>query len=70
MSTGRSIGPSSCWPSSETALRERAQVDGAGYFHDAVTSTAVAHKVTAWGLNVVVLALRISSPCGGEPLAR
>jgi hypothetical protein len=45
------------------------KVDGAGYFHDAVTSTAVAHKVTAWGLNVVVLALRIPSPWGGEPLA-
>lgn len=45
------------------------KVDGAGYFHDAVTSTAVAHKVTAWGLNVVVLALRVSSPWGGEPLA-
>lgn len=38
------------------------KVDGAGYFHDAVTSTAVAHKVTAWGLNVVVLALRVPSP--------
>ncbi len=45
------------------------KVDGAGYFHDAVTSTAVAHKVTAWGLNVVVLALRVSPPWGGEPLA-
>ena len=45
------------------------KVDGAGYFHDAVTSTAVAHKVTAWGLNVVVLALRVPSPWGGEPLA-
>jgi hypothetical protein len=38
------------------------KVDGAGYFHDAVTSTAVAHKVTAWGLNVVILALRVPSP--------
>ena len=45
------------------------KVDGAGYFHDAVTSTAVAHKVSAWGLNVVVLALRLPSPWGGEPLA-
>jgi hypothetical protein len=45
------------------------QVDGAGYFHDAVTSTAVAHKVSAWGLNVVILALRLPSPWGGEPLA-
>jgi hypothetical protein len=45
------------------------KVDGAGFFHDAVTSTAVAHKVSAWGLNVVVLALRIPAPWGGEPLA-
>lgn len=45
------------------------KVDGAGFFHDAVTSTAVAHKVTAWGLNVVILALRVPSPWGGEPLA-
>ncbi len=45
------------------------KVDGAGFFHDAVTSTAVAHKVAAWGLNVVVLALRVPSPWGGEPLA-
>ncbi len=46
------------------------EVDGAGFFHDAVTSTAVAHKVTAWGLNAVVLALlRVPAPWGGEPLA-
>ena len=45
------------------------RVDGAGYFHDAVTSDAVAHKVSAWGLNVVVLALRLRAPWGGEPLA-
>jgi len=45
------------------------EVDGAGFFHDPVTSTAVAHKVTAWGLNVVVLALRVPAPWGGEPLA-
>ena len=45
------------------------KVAGAGFFHDAVTSTAVAHKVTAWGLNVVILALRLPSPWGGEPLA-
>jgi hypothetical protein len=44
-------------------------VDGAGYFHDPVTSTAVAHKVSAWGLNVVILALRVPSPWAGEPLA-
>jgi hypothetical protein len=45
------------------------KVDGAGFFHDAVTSTAVAHTVSAWGLNVVVLALRVPSPWAGEPLA-
>ena len=54
----------------DTLVNKRGRkVDGAGYFHDAVTSTAVAHKVTAWGLNVVVLALRLPSPWGGEPLA-
>jgi hypothetical protein len=45
------------------------KVDGAGFFHDPVTSTAVAHKVTAWGLDVVVLALRTPSPWGSKPLA-
>jgi hypothetical protein len=45
------------------------KVDGAGFFHDAVTSTAVAHKVSAWGLNVVILALRVRAPWAGEPLA-
>jgi hypothetical protein len=49
--------------------RSGRKVDGAGFFHGAVTSTAVAHKVTAWGLNVVILALRVPSPWGGEPLA-
>jgi hypothetical protein len=38
------------------------KVDGAGFFHDAVASTAVAHTVSAWGLNAVVLALRVPSP--------
>jgi hypothetical protein len=45
------------------------KVDGASFFHDAVASTAVAHTVSAWGLNAVVLALRVPSPWGGEPLA-
>ncbi len=44
-------------------------VDGAASFHDAATSPAVAHQVTAGGLNVVVLALRVPFPWGGEPLA-
>ena len=44
-------------------------MNGAGFFHDAVASTAVAHTVSTWGLNVVVLALRVPSPWGGEPLA-
>ena len=46
------------------------KVDGAGWFRDPVTSTVVAHKVSAWGLNVVVLAPRVPSPWGGEPLAQ
>lgn len=43
-------------------------IDGAGIFRDAVHST-VAHVVTALGLNIVVLALRVRPPGGGEPLA-
>jgi DDE superfamily endonuclease len=45
------------------------KVDGAGYFHDPVTSTAVARKVSAWGLNVVILALCLPTPWPGVPLA-
>lgn len=43
------------------------QVEGAGIFRDPVRSTA-RHVVYAWGLNVVVLTLRVPPPWGGEPL--
>lgn len=43
------------------------RVVGAGWWRDAVRSTA-AHTVTAWGLNLVVLTLRITPPWGGMPL--
>jgi hypothetical protein len=43
------------------------KVAGAGWWRDAVRSTA--HQtVCAWGLNVVVLTLRVHPPWGGEPL--
>jgi hypothetical protein len=43
------------------------KVAGAGWWRDAVRSTA--HQtVCAWGLNVVVLTLRVNPPWGGEPL--
>ncbi len=44
------------------------KVAGAGQYHDAVRSTK-ARTVTAWGLNVVVLALHVTPPWGGEPWA-
>lgn len=43
------------------------KVNGAGWWRDAIRSTA-AKVVHAWGLNVVVLTLRINPPWGGEPL--
>ena len=43
------------------------KVDGAGWWRDAVRSTAGC-TVHAWGLNLVVLTLRIHAPWGGEPL--
>jgi hypothetical protein len=44
------------------------KVAGAGWFRDAVRSTGN-RLVVALGLNVVVLALRVVPPWGGEPLA-
>jgi hypothetical protein len=44
------------------------KIDGAGYWRDAVRSTA-SYTVTAWGLNFIILALCITAPWGGEPLA-
>lgn len=43
------------------------KVQGAGTFRDAVRSTAK-RVAYAWGLNLVVLTLRVTPPWGGEPL--
>ncbi len=43
------------------------KVNGAGWWRDAVRSTGT-KLVHAWGLNLVVLTLRINPPWGGEPL--
>jgi len=43
------------------------KVNGAGWWRDAVRSTGT-KIVHAWGLNLVVLTLRIYPPWGGEPL--
>ncbi len=42
-------------------------VQGAGWWRDAVRSTRT-RTVSAWGLNLVVLTLRVTPPWGGEPL--
>lgn len=42
-------------------------IDGAGWWRDAVRSSKNKH-VSAWGLNLVVLTLQIQRPWGGEPL--
>jgi hypothetical protein len=47
--------------------RSGRKVNGAGWWRDAVRSTAT-NTVHAWGLNLVVLTLRINPPWGGEPL--
>jgi hypothetical protein len=43
------------------------KVCGAGWWRDAVRSTRT-RTVSAWGLNLVVLTLRVYPPWGGEPL--
>jgi hypothetical protein len=43
------------------------KVNGAGWWRDAVRSTGT-RIVYAWGLNIVVLTLRVNPPWGGEPL--
>ena len=43
------------------------KIDGAGWWRDAVRSTRT-RTVCAWGLNLVVLTLRVYPPWGGEPL--
>ena len=47
--------------------RSGRKVNGAGWWRDAVRSTGT-KTVHAWGLNLVVLTLRINPPWGGEPL--
>jgi len=47
--------------------RSGRKVDGAAWWRDAVCSTGT-KVVHAWGLNIVVLTLRIYPPWGGEPL--
>ena len=42
------------------------KVEGAGWWRDAVRSTRT-RTVYAWGLNLVVLTLRVTPPWGGEP---
>jgi hypothetical protein len=43
------------------------KVDGAGWWRDAIRSTGTV-LVHCWGLNLVVLTLRVIPPWGGEPL--
>ena len=43
------------------------KIDGAAWWRDAVRSTA-SRVVHCWGLNLVVLTLRVIPPWGGEPL--
>jgi hypothetical protein len=43
------------------------KIDGAAWWRDAVRSTA-SKVVHCWGLNLVVLTLRVNPPWGGEPL--
>jgi hypothetical protein len=43
------------------------KVDGAGWWRDAVRSSGT-KVVIAWGLNLVVLTLRVNPPWGGRPL--
>jgi len=47
--------------------RSGRKVNGAGWWRDAVRSTGT-KVVHAWGLNLVVLTLRVNPPWGGEPL--
>lgn len=49
-------------------LKTGRRVNGTGMYRDAVRSTRI-HTVTARGLNIVVVGLRVLAPWGGEPLA-
>ena len=62
--------PAGCvWMDMDDTIFHRTgrKVDGAGWWRDALRSTA-SHLVHCWGLNLVVLTLRVIPPWGGEPL--
>ncbi|MGH9058977.1 MAG: IS701 family transposase, partial [Acidimicrobiales bacterium] len=61
-------GPLVCLLDDTLFHRPGRKVEGAGSFRDAVRSTAK-RVVYARGLNLVVLALRVTPPWGGQPLA-
>lgn len=45
------------------------RIMGAGWWRDAVASTGQAQAVKALGLNILICAIRVDPPWGGEPLA-
>src|SRR4030043_1794082 len=61
--------PGTVWMDMDDTLFHRPgrKVEGAGWWRDALRSTA-SHLVHCWGLNLVVLTLRVIPPWGGEPL--
>lgn len=61
-------GPIVCLLDDSLFHRRGPNVDGAGSFRDAVRSTRN-RVVYAWGLNLVVLAVRVVPPWGGMPIA-
>lgn len=61
-------GPVVCYLDDTLFHKTGRKVDGAGSYRDAVRSTH-SRVVYATGLNLIVLAVRVVSPWGGEPLA-
>jgi DDE superfamily endonuclease len=61
-------GPIICLLDDSLFHRTGPNVDGAGSFRDAVRSTRN-RVVYAWGLNLVVLTVRVVPPWGGMPIA-
>jgi hypothetical protein len=61
-------GPIVCYLDDTLFHRAGRKVDGAGSFRDAVRSTR-SRVVYAFGLNLVVLAIRVDPPWGGMPVA-
>jgi len=64
---GRPVG--TIWMDLDDTIFHRTgrKIDGAGWWRDPILSTA-SHVVHCWGLNLVVLSLRVVAPWGGEPL--